>query len=265
MPELPDVETFRRYVEATSLHQRIESVEIDAPRMLQGISQAKFSARLIGKSFETTRRHGKYLFVELNSKPWLLLHFGMTGYVKYFKAKSKAPKHTRMLIKFENCYHFACIWQRRLGQIRVLDDPESLIDQKNLGPDALVPGIQLPRFKEMLRTRRGSVKSALMDQHFVAGIGNIYSDEILFQARLHPRCQTRGLAERDVATLHRTLCHVLRVAVERRADPARMPQSWMLPHREAGGPCPRCGEQFATIGLAGRTAYYCPRCQSDGP
>lgn len=261
MPELPDVETFRRYVDATSLHQRIESVDIDAPRMLRGISGAKFRAGLEGKSFESTLRHGKYLFIMLSSELWLLLHFGLTGQLKYFKDKAKAPSHMRMLLRFKNGCHFACLSQRRLGQIRLLDEPRHFIGQQHLGPDALAPGIQLPRFKEMFRARRGSVKSALMDQHFLAGIGNIYSDEILFRARLHPRSKANGLDGRGLTALHRAVRHVLRVAIERQADPARMPQSWMLPHRDGDGECPRCGNEFATTTVAGRTAYFCPRCQ----
>jgi formamidopyrimidine-DNA glycosylase len=153
--------------------------------MLRGISGAKFRAGLEGKSFESTLRHGKYLFIMLSSELWLLLHFGLTGQLKYFKDKAKAPSHMRMLLRFKNGCHFACLAQRRLGQIRLLDEPRHFIVQQHLGPDALAPGIQLPRFKEMFRARRGSVKSALMDQHFLAGIGNIYSDEILFRARLH--------------------------------------------------------------------------------
>jgi len=248
-------------VDATSLHQPIQSVDIVAPQMLRGIPEAEFRSAFTGKSLEKTLRHGKYLFIKLNHKLWLLLHFGMTGQLRYFKDKTETPRYTQMLLQFANGYHLAYISRRRLGQVRLLDDPRKFIDRKDLGPDALASDIGLPKFREMMRARRRSVKSALMDQHFLAGIGNIYSDEILFQARMHPRSQTSLLGARELTALHRALRRVLRVAVERQADPARLPSSWMLPHREGDGLCPRCGKGFATIKIASRTGYFCPRCQ----
>lgn len=261
MPELPDVETFRRYVDATSLHQTIESVDISAPGMLRGISEAEFKSALIGTSFEATLRHGKYLFIRLSRELWLLLHFGMTGQLKYFKDKAETPRYTQMLVQFANGHHLAYISRRRLGQVRLLDDPAHFIARENLGPDALAPDIRLPRFRQMIEARRGTVKSALMDQHFLAGVGNIYSDEILFQARLNPLSQASHLGERELAALYRAVRRVLRVAIESEADPARLPRSWMLPHRDGDGRCPRCGKELATVKVASRTGYFCPGCQ----
>src|SRR5439155_16813561 len=104
MPELPDVETFKRYLRATSLHQRIVDVDVRSAYVLKRVSGRELARRLKGRSFESTRRHGKHLFVRTDGNIWLRLHFGMTGSLRYFKGEKKAPPHTRVLFIFENRY-----------------------------------------------------------------------------------------------------------------------------------------------------------------
>lgn len=264
MPELPDVETFGRYVAATSLHQRIECIDVDAPRMLKGVSPEMLERRLEGQRFRSTRRHGKYLFIEIDGNGWLLLHFGMTGYLDYGKEQNALPTHSRLVVHFANGYRLAGIWQRRLGRIGLAQSPAKFIEDEGLGPDALEPGIALEDFKAMLHGRRGSIKSALMDQSFIAGIGNIYSDEMLFQAEIHPGKDARTLDDDQLARLHAKMLHVLNTAIDRQADPERLPKSWLLPHREDGEKCPRCNGTVKSLRISGRTAYLCPTCQSAG-
>jgi formamidopyrimidine-DNA glycosylase len=261
MPELPDVETFRRYVDATSLHQKIAAVDIDAPRMLQGVSKKRLISALTGKAFRETARHGKFLFVRFDSAAWLVLHFGMTGYLDYFKGKGDLAAEPRLQIHFTNDHHLAGVWQRRLGRIGLAEAPAAFAEQEGLGPDALDPAIDVETFGDMFRRKGGSVKSALMDQAFLAGIGNIYSDEMLFQAGLDPRHRAKSLDDGQLADLHRAMLHVLKVAIDRQADPGRMPDSWLLPARDKDGTCPRCGGPLERIKVAGRTAWLCPECQ----
>ena len=261
MPELPDVETWKRYVDATSLHRRIRRVEVDAPRMLKGVSGGQVAEALKGTSFESTQRHGKHLFVELSSGGWLMLHFGMTGYLRYRETADADLEKARLVVWFGGERHLAGFWQRRLGQIGLVDSPGDFAREEGLGPDALDPEIDLARFREMLGARRGSVKSALMDQGFLAGIGNVYSDEILFQAGLHPKAAARELDEGETRSLYRAMHHVLDVAIECQAEPERMPDSWILPRRSEGERCPRCKGEVQPIKISGRTAYYCPACQ----
>lgn len=261
MPELPDVETMRRYVDATSLHKKIVGVEVNAPRMLKGVSAGRFAANLENQRFESTERHGKFLFVELGADSWLVLHFGMTGHLEYRKNARKATPPVRLLVRFSNGYELAGIWQRRLGRIGLTESPAALARDQGLGPDAYEPELALEDFRRMVRGRRGSVRSALMDQGFMAGIGNIYSDEILFQAQIHPRAEARRMNGEALAQLHRVMRHVLRVAIERQADPERLPSSWLLPHRREGEHCPRCGATLRRIDFSGRTSFLCPACQ----
>jgi formamidopyrimidine-DNA glycosylase len=263
MPELPDVEVFRKYLNATSLHQKIREVKFHDRGMLKGISGPKLKSALEGQSFRSTDRHGKYLFAELESGSWLVLHFGMTGFLKYFKHKDKEPPHDRLLVTFSNGYHLAYDCQRKLGEIGLVDDREVFVTERDLGLDALAPDFNLAAFKKTLsRSKRSSVKSALMNQKRMAGIGNVYSDEILFQAEIRPESRVKNLAEEQLEKLFRELKGVLRRAIQCRAQPERFPRSYIIPHRRGDGTCPSCSRRLERKKISGRSAYYCTRCQS---
>lgn len=263
MPELPDVETFRRYLDSTSLHQEIEDVEVRADRILKDTSAEQLMAGLKGHTFESTRRHGKWLFAQLDDGNSLLLHFGMTGRLKYFKDMAQDPEHDRLLVTFSNEYHLAYDAQRKLGEVGLVDDVEAFVEERGLGPDALAPAFDFAAFQEALTGRRAMVKSALMNQQIVAGIGNVYCDEILFQAGIHPTTRVNDMDDSTLSDLLHAMKHVLRTAVESQADPRRFPASFIVPHREERGTCPRCGAQLRRVKVAGRSAYYCPNRQGE--
>lgn len=261
MPELPDVEVFRQYLDATSLHKRIDEVEVRNTKILEQISSDKLHSALAGRSFESTRRHGKYLFVHLDDGNWLVLHFGMSGFLKYFKDMEKEPAHDRLLIRFSNGYHLSYDCQRLLGQVQMAGDFKSFLQKKELGPDALNAHLDRSTLSSVLAGRRGMVKPALMNQRIIAGIGNVYSDEILFHAKVHPKKKVSELQEETSERLSNEIGHVLRTAIEYRADPENMPESFLLPHRHKGGKCPRCRGEIEQIKVSGRTGYVCPKCQ----
>jgi formamidopyrimidine-DNA glycosylase len=173
MPELPDLEVARRYVNATSLHQTIRSVEVRNEKILGEASAHELGGALEGQSFDSTCRHGKNLFVRLDDGTWLYVHFGMTGRLKYFEDLAKDPSHDRFLISFENGFHLALDDARMFGKVDLVEDPEAFIRNKKLGPDPLA--LDAATFRERFEGRRGGVKAALMNQQVVAGIGNIYS------------------------------------------------------------------------------------------
>src|SRR5215207_5968721 len=185
MPELPDVEAFKRYMDATSLHQKIRFVGVRSEKILGDFSARTLQSTLKGRTFESTRRHGKNLFAGLDGGGWMLMHFGMTGRLTYFKDPDEEPLHSRLLFAFDNDNHLAFVCQRMFGKVDLIEDPEEFAREKGLGPDAL--DLDGGSFRERLNGTRGGVKATLMNQKILAGIGNIYSDEILFQARLHPR------------------------------------------------------------------------------
>ena len=259
MPELPDVETFKRYLDATSLHQRISGVDVQDRYILKGVSMDELARRLKGCRFESSRRHGKHLFVRADRDLWLRLHFGMTGSLKYFERKEPAPKHTRVLFLFANRHRLAFEDQRKFGEIGLIEDMNEFLKKRALGPDAL--SINLSQFRTIFQERRGAVKTILLNQKLIAGIGNIYTDEILFHARIHPATCASALKEKTVAKLFRAARDILKKAIDAKADADLMPKSWLLPRRGKGRKCPRCGRELKSTTIGGRTAWFCAQCQ----
>jgi formamidopyrimidine-DNA glycosylase len=261
MPELPDVETFRRYLDATALHKKITGTSITDKRILDGVSMQKLTRRLKGRELEKTRRHGKYLFVKLKGNGWLVLHFGMTGEFTYYRDTAERPEHARMILHFTNGYRLAYISQRLLGRVGLAEDLESFFGEHDLGPDALSDKVDRERFLRILEGKRGMIKPTLMDQSMISGIGNVYSDEILFQAKIHPKTPVNKLNGEDRKELYRTMRRVLRVASRNQADPGRFPRGYITPRRKQGDKCPACAGEVKKITVSGRSSYYCPLCQ----
>jgi formamidopyrimidine-DNA glycosylase len=259
MPELPDVEHYKRYLTATALHQPIARVQVVAPALLTGITPQALGRMLKGKRFESARRHGKYLFIALDNGHWLALHFGMTGSLHYFRQPADAPAYSQCLFHFDNGFTLAYVDPRKLGRIALTDDPQTLIRKHQLGADALA--LSAGKFIDLAAGQRGQVKAWLMQQNLMAGIGNIYSDEILFQAGIHPRQIIGKLDEASLKRLYRALRAVLKTAIDAQADPEQMPASYLLPRRHAKGRCPKCGTPLERLQAAGRTAWFCPRHQ----
>lgn len=258
MPELPDVEVYRKYLEATSLHKTIEEVAVLNSYMLKGISAGRFRARLTGRGLASTARHGKYLFARLEGDGFLVLHFGMTGRLKYAKHLEDLPGHVRLRLDFSDGFYLAFDCQRKLGTIAVTEDVERFVRERGLGPDALDPGLDYRAFKKVLRGKRGAAKAALMEQKIIAGIGNIYADEILFHAGVHPLKSIGSLDEKARRALFTSMKTELQRAIDCRVDVERFPRTCLLPHRMKGGRCPRCGVSLETVKVGGRRAYYCP-------
>ena len=259
MPELPEVETFKRYLDARSLHQRITCVDVRSAYVLKGVSARELARRLKAHRFESSRRHGKHLFVRADGDLLLRLHFGMTGSLRYFKDQERAPRHTQVLFVFANAHRLAFEDQRKFGEIGLVEDLDEYLRKRGLGPDAL--DISISQFKKILGKHRGAVKSILLNQKLIAGIGNIYADEILFHARIHPATEASAIGEKTVAKLFRGTRYILKKAIEAKADADLMPKSWLLPRRGKGGKCPRCGRELKSATIGGRTAWFCAHCQ----
>jgi formamidopyrimidine-DNA glycosylase len=263
MPELPDVEVLKQYADATSLHQKIQEVRINERRILEGVSASLLTSALEGHTFESTQRHGKYLFVRVDDANWLMLHFGMTGDLKYFKDPDKKPAYDQLLVGFLNGYHLAYDAPRKLGNIGLLEDIDSFVKEKDLGPDVMESSFDFDTFQEIMAGKRAMLKTTLMNQQLMAGIGNVYSDEILFQARIHPRTQINQLGEKRLKEVFHTMKEVLQTAIDCRADPEQFPDTYLIPNRHKDGTCSRCGGTIEQLKISGRTAYYCPECQDD--
>lgn len=259
MPELPDVEVQRRYLESTSLHQPVAEVHVDRATVLKGTTPQQLGAVLHGKSFESAQRHGKHLFAVIENGPLLHVHFGMTGFLKYRHGSSPGTDHPRARFVFANGHTLTYDNQRLFGEVSLVDDLDEFLRDRDLGPDAL--DVDRETFVERVGARRGMIKSTLMNQEVVAGIGNVYSDEILFHARMHPKTPTDDLSEDALGALHEHTVTVLETAIAAGVDPAEFPDSYLLPVREEGASCPRCDGTVAKISVSGRNGFYCPACQ----
>lgn len=268
MPELPDVANFKRYLDATALHRRIARVTVSEPRIVAGGTSRALAERLTGRRFEAGERRGKHLFVRLDDGGWMVLHFGMTGYLAAYEDAGEEPRHSRVRFDFDDGGHLSYVNQRLLGEVRAVDDRDAFVAAKALGPDALDEALDRDAFVGLLEGKRGAIKGALMDQSLIAGIGNLCADEILFQAGLHPKASVAALDADTLAMLYRVMRRVLETMIERGAGSERLldrlPDGWLLPRRAEGAACPRCGARIETTKVSGRTTYFCPRCQPAG-
>jgi len=217
---------------------------------------------LRARRFDQPERLGKWL-IAWTDGPALLLHFGMTGDLIWSGDEPERHRHDRVILlldrgelRYRNMRKLGGAW---LAHDR--DEVGAILGQ--LGPDALV--VRRRAFLDRLSRRRGGVKAALMDQSFVAGVGNIVADEVLWQARLHPRRRIETLTDEERTTLYRTMHAVLKEAVDRydRVPPKR---TWLSHVRgQRGAVCPRCGTPLSRESVAGRTTYFCPSCQPSYP
>jgi formamidopyrimidine-DNA glycosylase len=259
VPEWPDVEVFRRYMDDTSLKQKIARVRVSEKRVLKDVSAARLSRGLKGCRFEATRRRGKFMFAETDGKYEVMFHFGMTGYLQYLEGDDQQSEHGRVVFEFDNGNRLVYVCQRLFGEVRLLEDIDKFIEQRKLGPDAMELSKQ--QFREIFSGGRGSIKSALMKQEKICGIGNIYGDEILYQSGIAPDVRLSQLSDEQIEQIYKKTHKVLKEAVERQADPARMPLTWLLNHRDEKDKCPRCGAGIKRVKISGRYCYMCAGCQ----
>ncbi|MDW8129284.1 MAG: bifunctional DNA-formamidopyrimidine glycosylase/DNA-(apurinic or apyrimidinic site) lyase [Bryobacterales bacterium] len=261
MPELPEVETIARMLAPRLAGRRVRSVRLLAPEIVEG-DVRRLGERLRGRIVEGIRRRGKYLLVQLDGAV-LTLHLGMTGRLRW---DGRAGPHTRAIIVFDRG-RLLFDDPRKFGSIAAGEGPSRRV--LKLGPEAL--SISARELAARIRGRRAPIKTLLMDQRILAGVGNIYSDEALFRARIHPRTPAGRLSFERVKRLHRALRRVLREAIAAGGSSVSdyvnaddEPGWFQFEHRvyrRTGQPCLRCGAPIRRIVMAQRSTHFCPRCQ----
>ena len=266
MPELPEVETVRTYLEPVLAGRRFERVEILDPRLVRPYEPAGVAAELEGERVASVERRGKYLIVRFESGLALLVHLRMTG------GFPKAPaSHERAVLTLDDGTRVSYRDVRRFGTWEVHDRvaAEAYLAGR-LGPEPLGPDFTKAFLRQRLVGRTAPVKAAILDQRVVAGLGNIYADESLWRARLHPRRPAEELTTSEVDRLHRGI----RAALERGiategADlgdgvyASGSMQDEFRVYGRGGEPCDRCGTPIAKTRVAGRGTWFCPRCQPE--
>ena len=240
------------------MQRNINDVDIEDEHVLGNAGPDKLKNAVKGRKFVENIRRGKHLFTKLDDGSYLRFHFGMTGYFKYF-LKEGEEKHGRVIFEYDDGGRLVYVSQRKLGEIDILSDPEEYSEKNNIGPDAL--NLSRSKFKELLKTKRGALKTALMDQELMSGIGNVYSDEIMFQARIHPKSDVPSMPDDKLDALYDAVQKSLKTAIEKNVNIDNFPDNFLLPHREQGGKCPGCGGEIKPIKFSGRRGFYCPECQ----
>lgn len=259
MPELPDVEEFKKRFDGKALNKRIKDIEIFDHTIMK-VGGDKFRFILEGNKFIESKRHGKYLFSLLElGKIQPVFHFGMTGNIAFLKDKdSRFPEHTRVAFYFaKGCLAYVC--QRKLGSIYLTDDISEFLRERDLGPDALQ--VSFSEFHEIFKDKRGMLKSRLMNQSYIAGIGNVYADEICFHVRLHPRKKVNNFNKNTWKRIYENMTEVLEEASQRNKSHKSLPDTWLLNNRSEGEDCPLCQGIIKRTEVAGRGTYFCPKCQ----
>ncbi|MDX1603439.1 MAG: DNA-formamidopyrimidine glycosylase family protein [Salinimicrobium sediminis] len=259
MPELPEITLFRNYVRETSLKKTIKKIDFPETSLLQAPAE-DFKNELIGKEFQAAERLGKYLVITTTGRSSLIFHFGMTGKLEYY-SNQDPPKYSKMILYFEDDYRLAFTCRRKLGKIYLAEDLSSFQKKNELGPDALETSEK--KFLDLLEGKTGSIKAVLTDQHVISGIGNVYSDEMLYQCKIHPKTKTSEISPSDKKKLYKKMKHVLEMAIDKEGVRKDFPKTWMIQHRKDGADCPKCDGKVKKIKVGGRSTYFCPTCQKE--
>ena len=269
MPELPEVETVRRGLAAAVTGRRITRVAVHERRLRKPLS-ADFARRLSGRRIEGVRRRAKYLLLDLDDGASWLVHLGMTGTMVVLPADEPRRTHTHVVAALDDGRTLRFHDPRRFGLMRV-GDPRKLAELAALGPEPLGDGFSAELLHAIARRRRRAVKSLLMDQQVVAGLGNIYVNEILFGAGIRPTRRTSRLTRADAERIVAETARVLGEAItlrgssisdyrDDRGEPGAFQHTFRV-YERAGEPCRRCDGVVRRRVIIGRSSFYCPQCQ----
>jgi formamidopyrimidine-DNA glycosylase len=277
MPELPEVETVRRGLERFAVGRRINGVEVGRDRTVRRTSRREVIDGLTDTTMLAANRRGKYLLVPLDSGDEMMIHLRMSGQVLVAAAGADRPKHTHVVLHLDDGNEMWFVDPRTLGEVVVFDPDHVAVeipDLAKLGPDPISEGISLAEFRTMLRRRHRQMKPLLLDQHVIAGIGNIYADEILHEARLRPDRMSDELSTASERRLHGAMVRILNDAIAHGGSTLGDAQyvdlfgDWGT-YQHAHVVYGRTGERCTTCGIgwirrtvsAQRSTHYCPRCQ----
>jgi formamidopyrimidine-DNA glycosylase len=279
VPELPEVETVRRGLDRLVVGRRIASVEVGRERTVRRTSAQAIIDGLTGATILGTRRHGKYLLLTLDTGDEVMIHLRMSGRVLVADPGEARPPHTHVvaILEGEPAAELRFVDPRTFGEVVVFDPSNALVELPELarlGVDPIAGDLDRATLRRILLGRRRQLKALLLDQHVIAGIGNIYADEILHAARIRPDRLSDSLTGQEITRLHRELHRILGEAIEAGGSTLDDTQyvdaegagGWFqLNHRvydRAGERCLTCGKGVVVrVPFAGRSTHFCPRCQ----
>lgn len=273
MPELPDVEVFKNYFNQNCIGQKISKVKILRKDSKRNTPEDKLKRDLSGKYFKPAYRRGKFMLVPVDGQE-LVFHFRMTGDIEYVPDADPIESVARALFTFDNGYELRYLDRRNIGELFLApvhdySKTRELDLLNNLGPEPLSSEFTLDYLEGLIHKNASKpVKTLLVDQEKIAGIGNVYADEILFQAGLKPSRTCGSLEDSELKKLFNAVKFSLQKAIEVDADTSKLPD-FLLAHRRGGGTragqdniCPKCRNKFKSLRVSGRTSVYCENDQS---
>ena len=268
MPELPEVNTYQKYFDAAAVGQRIAQIDVSDDYIIKQVGEEtgnttaatsrpgyfgeRFAERLTGQTITGSYRQGKYLFADLDSGHAVLLHFGMTGDLKLYTDLDEQPKHERFAFVFESGQRLGFDDPRKFGKIRYLEDREEYVCAIKLGTDALI--ISQQEFLAKAQHRKTAIKAFLLNQMALAGVGNLYADEICYQTRIHPESRVVALSQKQLKAVHKAMIDILTLACDRDAYYKNYPPGWFWQWRKEKKVARRGTVMAGVVG--GRTTHW---------
>ena len=269
MPELPEVETYVRDLEPELTARTIEQAEVFWPRTIATPDVPEFLHEIRGQRFEKFERRGKYMLLGLESGKTLIIHLRMTGELHVYPPDFAPDKHTHVRFFLDDGRHLHYRDQRKFGRIWLVDDVQTVIHR--LGPEPLSADFSVDAFGAKLDGRKATIKALLLDQSVVAGVGNIYADEALFRAKIHPRRHGGSITVDEQLSLRDAIRVVLERGIALKGSSLQnyirldgMKGNFQDEHqvfRKTGQPCPECGHPIERIIVTQRSTHFCPNCQ----
>ncbi|MBS3937842.1 MAG: DNA-formamidopyrimidine glycosylase [Peptococcaceae bacterium] len=273
MPELPEVETIRQSLTSYLQGLTIEGCQVTLPKLVKNMAADDFMAQLKGRTIREIGRRGKYLIFKLSRGYTLVVHLRMTGQLRFCASDVPRPAHTHVVLEFSPDKELRYTDTRQFGAWFLAPDGEigRVAGIDRLGVEPLSPEFTVEQLGTMLSLRRGKIKAVLLNQHIVAGIGNIYADEALFAAGIHPERVASTLTPRELAALHFALQALLTRAIELRGTSVRDYvdgsglrgnfQTELKVYGRTDGLCRLCDTPLLRLVVAGRSTHLCPHCQ----
>jgi len=275
MPELPEVQTIINHLSNQSvLNHKIISIDVLKPKILKNCSVEKFTNFMINESIKEIERNGKFLIFKLTNKKILVIHLRMEGKLFYLSNDEAETKHLMVRIFFNNKHKLLYDDSRMFGTFNIYDSYESCLNSKELSKVAIDPlnnkfdGYYV---QKVFKNCSKAIKTALLDQTKISGIGNIYADEILFASKIHPLTKAKDLTLQEYKDIATNARKILNLAIEHKGttifsykfDPSHSGefQSMLKVHTHNNEPCPSCKTKIEKIKVNGRGTYYCPKCQ----
>lgn len=274
MPELPEVQTVVNNLNQHDIVGRtITDAQVNWPRTIADERPNRFRNMITGCTIHRITRRGKYIVFHLSRGLTMLIHLRMSGRLNWATTDDKRNKHEHVVLELEQKNELRFQDTRKFGRIFLTEKPETILDK--LGPEPLSRRFTFERFYRMLQATRRQIKPLLLDQSFLAGLGNIYVDEALWKARVHPLRPSRSLSAKASEALHRAIPHVLNKGLKNMGTslgsgegnfysignrPGKNADKLKV-FRRTGAPCPRCGTIIERIVVAQRSSHVCPTCQ----